>query len=199
MFLDMQQRLAQQWIDLAATGLRVMTDATIGAAQETSRALDRASEAAAPTPPSHLAAFGWGWPMQARTAPVPSWPGWSWPPAFAPSMAPFGQWPLWGASPMAAAWTWPLTLWHQALPAAFTAGLPMQAFAMQPARTLPLGPAQSPMGQALELGGAVAAAYRSAGGYAAAILMPPQQPARAPEPPQLPWPLALWQPFLPPR
>jgi hypothetical protein len=54
------------------------------------------------------------------------------------------------------------------------------------------------MAHAAEISGAVASVYRSASGFAAAVLAPMGvEPPRAE--PALPWPLALWQPFLPPR
>lgn len=218
MFVEMQHRLVRHWVDMTEANVRLATDMAFGAARESARAMERAGDTVRPRQPA--IDFAWPWSAMSAMSAMPgmAMPGMSAMPgaaAFAPAAfgaaaQPFAAWQQamgalapWAAPrAMDAAWMWPmLAFWQPLLEKRDTAPATTPAVWSAPRTpaTAAANAAGWPFAQAADMSEAVAAAYRSASGFAAAAVVVPF-PARTPaEAPRLPWPFAMWESFLPRR
>ena len=174
---ELQSKMTRDWFAVAEDSTRRMSEACLSAGKETAKAMDGAAAVLAPKPVSPFEAlFSWPWGQAA--------PSWSRPAytAFVPTlpmpspMNPFA----WSPSMMTPSWgaTWPMaSLWPSPMPA-----IPPWSFA-------PATP--SPMASAAALQDVFATAYRTASGFATAVIASTSLEPAKPAAPQDPWQMAL--------
>lgn len=213
MLLELQQSLARQWLDMAEANVRFATDLGFGAARAATQAWDGMGASAPSRSLPMLSPLAWAWPGSGGGLPssVMGWP--LGPAAMSPSawMGPLSlaamAWPMLGAMASPAIGTRPQAA-APAMPAFPMLGFPMPGFPTVgfTGFTLPASArsSPSPMAQATaDFNDAMLAAYRSATGFAAAMLVlaqPPSPEPRKAEPAadDNPW-LAMWDLWLPRR
>lgn len=177
--IETQMRFATAWLDMASQGFRAIADAQAQAMQQSARLMEEATRAFRPPQP----AFPFMPTMPSVFTAFPSIPGF--PASPAPTAWPFLP------MPSTSAWT-PWTAFQPAMnPFANNSNPWLQAMSpatwMTPATWFnPMGFNSNPASQLLEN---AAAAYRTAGGHATAVVLTSLSTPKAPQPFFWAWPV----------